>query len=79
MSEKPSNKTLAIQLHKIVLNHLNTVIPYYPCPLKRAKADHDKQETLMYLRGRLGGNEGITIDATELVVKVDYDELQKGK
>lgn len=73
--DKPSNRALSVHLHKVVIQELNTVIPYQDCPLKRAKAEHDKQETLMYLRGRLGGNAGLTIDATELVVKVDYDNL----
>ena len=75
MADKPSNKAIATDLHKMVITHLSLVIPYADCPVKRAKAEHDKQETLMYLRGKLGGNEGVTIDATELVVKVDYDNL----
>ena len=66
-----SIENLHIYLYKVIIKELYEAIPMPDCPLGKAKAIWQREEVIIYLIQKLGGNSGITIELNE----IDKDKL----
>ena len=54
-------------LYKIILKELQEALPMPDCPLGKAKTRWQREEVIVYLIQKLGGNNGITIELNEII------------